>query len=228
MSEQKKWSDEEVIGILGDYLSHISKHVTTWGYRYEVKEPSTFIAGYSKETRIFPRPPFEASEGGSVMWDVELTYIGHSKLNVIKCFKLETGLGLKESKDIIESLGVIKSGIPWEEAQKLSRLLTEAGATVEVSETKNTSGLLHKNPFGSITSNTDSSQWDVKLIHGGPNKFSVVKLVKDQTGLGLREAKNVVDNNAHIIYSVPYERAKEIADLLEEAGAKVEIKNSRK
>ena len=66
-------------------------------------------------------------------FDVVLTDAGASKLNVIKAVKSITGLGLKESKDMVEGAPqTVKAGVSKEEADKVAAELKEAGATVEV------------------------------------------------------------------------------------------------
>jgi len=52
---------------------------------------------------------------------------------VIKEVRAITTLGLKEAKDLVEGLpGLVKEGIPKEEAEAVAKQLTEAGATVEI------------------------------------------------------------------------------------------------
>jgi len=64
---------------------------------------------------------------------VQITGVGDKKINVIKEVRAITSLGLKEAKDLVEKLpGVVKEGIPKEEAQAIAKQLTEAGATVEI------------------------------------------------------------------------------------------------
>lgn len=58
---------------------------------------------------------------------------GDKKINVIKEVRAITSLGLKEAKDLVENVpGVVKEGIPKEEAQAIAKQLTEAGASVEI------------------------------------------------------------------------------------------------
>jgi large subunit ribosomal protein L7/L12 len=64
---------------------------------------------------------------------VAITGVGDKKINVIKEVRTITSLGLKEAKDLVEKLpGVVKEGIPKEEAEAIAKQLTEAGATVEI------------------------------------------------------------------------------------------------
>jgi large subunit ribosomal protein L7/L12 len=66
-------------------------------------------------------------------FSVVLTGVGDKKINVIKEVRVITSLGLKEAKDLVEKLpGLVKEGIPKEEAEAIAKQLTEAGATVEI------------------------------------------------------------------------------------------------
>ena len=63
---------------------------------------------------------------------VSIADAGAGKVGVIKVVKEITGLGLKESKDIVDNNGVVKENIPAAEAEEIKAKLEEAGATVEV------------------------------------------------------------------------------------------------
>jgi large subunit ribosomal protein L7/L12 len=71
----------------------------------------------------------------------------------------------------------------------------------------------------------EKTAFDVILVAGGDNKLAVVKLVKDLTGLGLKEAKDAVDKAPSPLKTgVTKDEANALKTQLEEAGAKVEIK----
>lgn len=57
---------------------------------------------------------------------------GAAKVNVIKVVREITGLGLKESKDIVDQNGTVKENVSKDEANDIKAKLEEAGATVEV------------------------------------------------------------------------------------------------
>ena len=63
---------------------------------------------------------------------VSIADAGAGKVGVIKVVKEITGLGLKESKDIVDANGVVKENISVAEAEEIKTKLEEAGATVEV------------------------------------------------------------------------------------------------
>lgn len=69
------------------------------------------------------------------------------------------------------------------------------------------------------------TSFDVILLEAGAAKLGVVKLVKDLTGLGLKEAKDLVDGAPKAVKEgIAKEEAESIKKALEEAGAKVEVK----
>jgi large subunit ribosomal protein L7/L12 len=71
----------------------------------------------------------------------------------------------------------------------------------------------------------EKSDFDVVLTAAGGSKLAVVKLVKELTGLGLKEAKELVDNApSNIKESVSKDEAEGLKKSLEEAGAEVELK----
>lgn len=71
----------------------------------------------------------------------------------------------------------------------------------------------------------EQTAFDVILKSGGINKLQVVKLVKDLTGLGLKEAKELVDSSPKALKEgIAKDEADALKKQLEEAGAVVEIK----
>ncbi|MBP5995431.1 MAG: 50S ribosomal protein L7/L12 [Crocinitomicaceae bacterium] len=71
----------------------------------------------------------------------------------------------------------------------------------------------------------EKTEFDVILKAGGPNKLAVVKLVKELTGNGLKESKDLVDGApATLKEGVSKDEAEGLKKSLEEAGAEVEIK----
>jgi large subunit ribosomal protein L7/L12 len=66
-------------------------------------------------------------------FDVILTDIGSNKINVIKVVREITGLGLKEAKELVESVPKpLKTGVSKEEAETIKKKLEEVGAKVEI------------------------------------------------------------------------------------------------
>jgi large subunit ribosomal protein L7/L12 len=66
-------------------------------------------------------------------FDIVLTAVGSNKIQVIKAVRAITSLGLKEAKDLVESVPkLLKEGISKEEAENIKKQLEEVGATVEM------------------------------------------------------------------------------------------------
>ena len=71
----------------------------------------------------------------------------------------------------------------------------------------------------------ETESFDVELTEAGANKVKVIKVVRDCTGLGLKEAKDVVDGAPKVLKEgASKEEANEIKEKLEAEGAKVTLK----
>ena len=71
----------------------------------------------------------------------------------------------------------------------------------------------------------EKTEFDVELTDVGPNKVKVIKVVKDATGLGLKEAKDIVDGAPKVVKEAcSKEEAEDIKTKLEAEGAKVTLK----
>ena len=78
---------------------------------------------------------------------------------------------------------------------------------------------------GAADAPAEKTSFDVILKAAGANKLAVVKLVKDLTGLGLKEAKDLVDGAPKAVKEgIAKDEAEGLRKSLEEAGAEVEVK----
>lgn len=80
-------------------------------------------------------------------------------------------------------------------------------------------------PQAEAKAEEEKTEFDVILAEVGPNKINVIKVVREITGLGLKEAKDLVESAPKSVKTgVSKAEAEEIKKKLEEVGAKVEIK----
>ena len=71
----------------------------------------------------------------------------------------------------------------------------------------------------------EKTEFDVELTEVGPNKVKVIKVVREATGLGLKEAKDVVDGAPKVVKAgASKEEAEQLKTSLEAEGAKVTLK----
>jgi large subunit ribosomal protein L7/L12 len=78
---------------------------------------------------------------------------------------------------------------------------------------------------GAAPAAEEKTEFDVILASAGDQKIKVIKVVRELTGLGLKEAKDLVDNTPKAIKEgVSKEEAEEIKAKLDEVGANVEVK----
>ncbi len=78
---------------------------------------------------------------------------------------------------------------------------------------------------GPVEEAEEKTEFDVELTEVGPNKVKVIKVVREVTGLGLKEAKDVVDGAPKLVKEgASKEEAEEIKKKLEAEGAKATLK----
>ena len=78
---------------------------------------------------------------------------------------------------------------------------------------------------GDAAAAEEKDEFDVELTEVGPNKVKVIKVVREATGLGLKEAKEVVDGAPKVLKEVASKaEAEELKTKLEAEGAKVTLK----
>ncbi|MCE1273292.1 MAG: 50S ribosomal protein L7/L12 [Chlorobiaceae bacterium] len=118
-----------------------------------------------------------------------------------------------------------------EEIGKLT--LTEASELVKALEEKFGvsaapavfAGAVAAAPAGEAAAVEEKTEFDVVLKSGGANKINVIKVVRAITGLGLKEAKDMVDGAPKTVKeAVSKDEAEKLAKELKDAGAEVELK----
>lgn len=78
---------------------------------------------------------------------------------------------------------------------------------------------------GAAEAAEEKDEFDVELTEVGPNKVKVIKVVREVTGLGLKEAKDLVDNAPKMVKeAASKEEAEDVKAKLEAEGAKVTLK----
>jgi len=108
-------------------------------------------------------------------------------------------------KEVNELAAILKDEYGIEPDAAAAVMVAGGGAGAEVAEEK--------------------TEFDVILKAGGPSKLAVVKLVKELTGNGLKESKDLVDNVPSVLKEgIAKDEAEALKKALEEAGAEVEIK----
>ncbi len=121
-------------------------------------------------------------------YSVLLTDAGAQKIQIIKIVRDFTGLGLKDAKDLVEAPKprLVREGLTHTDADALVSALTANGATAEVHQGG------QKVPGPPMAAAPTETTFDVRLERVGTNKIAVIKLVRDQTGLGLGDTNTLV------------------------------------
>ena len=79
-------------------------------------------------------------------------------------------------------------------------------------------------PVATEAANEGPSTVTVTLVNAGAAKVNVIKVIKEITGLGLKESKDIADAGGAVKENISVDEANEIKAKLEEAGAEVEVK----
>jgi large subunit ribosomal protein L7/L12 len=190
------------------------------------------------------RGPLPAGPPGD-QFDVLLTAAGDKKIHVIKVLRDCTGMGLKDAKELVDRAAyspvVIVTRLSHHDANWVSSALSAVGATVAVQPSSAVSGLDWKaqpadSPPTAVWSaalqrqfppGPPGDQFDVVLTDSGVRKIQVIKVIREWTGYGLKETKDLVDRAEYgpVVISVglPLSDANEVAAALMRAGAIVTV-----
>jgi len=111
---------------LGQAAQLVKALENRWGV--SAAAPAAVMAPAGGGAAAAPAAPEEKTT-----FDVVLKSAGQQKINVIKVVRAITGLGLKESKDLVDGAPkAVKTGVSKEDSEKMKKELTEAGAEVEI------------------------------------------------------------------------------------------------
>ncbi|VAW42782.1 LSU ribosomal protein L7p/L12p (P1/P2) [hydrothermal vent metagenome] len=125
---------------------------------------------------------------------------------------------MADLEKIVESL----SSLTLLEAADLTKMLEEKwGVSAAAPMAMAMPGMMGG---GEAEAAEEQTEFDVVIKEIGPKKINVIKEVRALTALGLKEAKEVVDNLGTVMEGVSKEAAEEAKKKLEEAGAVVELK----
>ncbi|WP_343126565.1 50S ribosomal protein L7/L12 [Buchnera aphidicola] len=121
-------------------MSLTTKEIITAISKMSIKEIMSLISKIEKKFNVSASLPIKNSESSKNIvkeekteFNVKLNAIGPNKVSVIKAIRATTGLGLKESKDLVESAPVlVKEKINKEESENLKKILIDAGAQVDI------------------------------------------------------------------------------------------------
>jgi ribosomal protein L7/L12 len=199
------------------------------------------------------RGPFPAGSPGD-QFDVLLTVAGDRKIQVIKVVRECTGYGLRESKELVDRLDygpvVFLTRLSRYDADRVDSALALAGATVAVRPSAAVGGPDWQgeaddpdwqdetddpdwnaqsagSPVAGWRADPPGDQFTVVLTAAGNKKIQVIKAVREYTGYGLKEAKDLVDASAYgpvtLTAGLVLPAANQMAAALTRAGATVTV-----
>lgn len=110
-------------------LTEASELVKALEEKFGVSAAPAVVAGVAAAAPAGDTPVQEEK----TEFDVVLTAVGESKINVIKVVRSITGLGLKEAKEMVDGAPkTVKEAVSRDEAEKIAKELKDAGAAVEL------------------------------------------------------------------------------------------------
>lgn len=175
----------------------------------------------------------EQQDDPGAPYGVVLANAGHNQIEVIKLVREVTGLGLKEAKDLVDSAPVcITLAATRDAAEGLASYFRSARADIHIEPNwTDEDALAHVDqreiaiaPPVVVDPPRATPQLDVLLTSPGVQKLSVIKVVRDLTGLGLAECKDIVEGPMPVtLVRADPDLADRVRDLLYAAGAGVSI-----
>lgn len=182
----------------------------------------------SEPTTATPATPIIAPVSTVGEYSVILRDTGRKKINVIKTIREATDLGLKEAKDLAESTPcTILSGVSEAHAQKVMRELLRDEATAEVVHGAGPMPITSPQASFIPPPTQATNGWNVVLMDGGNTKIMVIKVIREHLELGLKEAKDLVDQTPSLLVNqVAEAKAHEFARDLQAAGATIQVRPS--
>lgn len=128
-------------------------------------------------------------------YDVILIQSGNNKIQVIKEIRAITGFDLVSAKQIVDTYNSnFTVNATKDKIEDFLNVLQSLGAEVIL---KNNSNTLNENR--SSQTSAEMKVFEFILIDSGPNKINAIKEIRDFTGLGLKESKDIIDKKDSII-----------------------------
>ncbi len=157
-----------------------------------------------------PEPYHGAASGNET---VSITQLGPKKIEVIKVIREYTGLGLKEAKDFADAAEkmpvVVARNLSAAVAADFRRDLERAGANA---------GEASSPAFISPPTSTSGVTLQIEWVDVGPKKIEVIKVIRNYTSWGLKEAKDATETTAFTV-TMPEDRATQFLLDLRATGA---------
>ena len=128
----EKLSQEEILEVIAEMsVLELSELIKKFEEKFDVKAQAPIAIAAAGPGAA---QGGEAKEEEKTEFTVNLKEVGSKRIDVIKAIRAITGLGLKESKALVDSVPApVKENIPKDDAEKIKAQLEEAGAVVEIS-----------------------------------------------------------------------------------------------
>lgn len=162
------------------------------------------------------------------MATVILEDAGRNEIAVIKVIRELTKLGLKEAKDLADGVPqTVLTGVDAATASAAAKALQAEGARVRLDQGAGptTADVWDDTAIAQLSATVGAAGLDVVLLDAGRNKIAVIKEIRQWTGLGLKEAKDLADTPGQVVLAAqPLPKAEAARAALTAAGARVALR----
>lgn len=142
-------------------------------------------------------------------YQVSILPVQNNQTAVLKTLLRVLGADQKDkAENLIKNGGTVSQNLNKQAATSMANQLRKLGVRVEDT---------------TMQSEKSDKKYLVRLLSVGKNEIKVIKVVRELTGLGLKEAKLIVDKLGIVVENLSKNRAESIGRLLEAAGARVRI-----
>ena len=174
------------------------------------------------ETYQLPRAAAAKLRRGMPRYGIRVADFGRSKIMAIKLVRQVSGVGLKEAKDLVESGSVFEAELSAQQRGMLEREGHESGIHFEFAALGPGAEPSHASVVGDIAPGGEVA---VRYL-SGPRKIHAIKLARELSGLGLKEAKELVERQGIVVSGLSRAEAEGIAARFAEFGSQVKLEGS--
>jgi ribosomal protein L7/L12 len=137
---------------------------------------------------------------------LRVTYTPHKKIYAIKFVRELSGLGLKEAKDVVEGDATFTLSSTFDESRLTSFVQEAAREEVHILFVHPSTSTSPSQREAVAAPPSSGGTWALRY-HSGPNKIEAIKLARELTGLGLKEAKDLVEQQGLVRDGLSREQA---------------------
>jgi ribosomal protein L7/L12 len=171
--------------------------------------------------QIEEKPVVQKPEIKNSAVKIKITNIGSNKISVIRVIREFSGLGLKEAKDLCENGESFYVDVSNKSLQGILFDFSKTGCEVGIESSESFDDYLPPKSIEPVQKAAPDIQ--IRILNLGPKKISVIKVIRELTQLGLKESKELTENNENFhVNSIKYDELS-IKEKFSKVGCEIEI-----